>query len=94
MNSTTLNRKRDHPKKPVWEHFIEIQDSDNIKKRPGTKCNFCKQQWACGKSSNIVIHLVLICPVSPPPEIQSKFCEILCNGDDSNEEDYTEPPKK
>jgi hypothetical protein len=42
MSSTTLDRKRGRPRKPVWEHFIEIQDSDNTKKRPGAKCNFCK----------------------------------------------------
>jgi hypothetical protein len=89
-----LNRKRGRPKKPVWEHFIEIQDSDNTKKKSGAKCNFCKQQWACGKSSNMVAHLALTCPAPLPPEIRSKFCKILRNGDDSNEEDYTEPPKK
>jgi hypothetical protein len=42
----------------------------------------------------MVAHLALTCSAPLPPEIQFKFCEILRNGDDSNEEDYTEPPKK
>lgn len=94
MSSTTSDKKRGRPKKPVWEYFTELQDTD-MKKRPGAKCNFCKQQWSRGKSSNMIAHLALTCPTPPPPEIRAKFCEILRNGVDSDdEEEYSTLPSK
>lgn len=43
----------------------------------------------------MIAHLALTCPAPPPPEIRSKFCEILRYGDDSNdEEEDIKPPKK
>src|SRR5215213_716749 len=89
------------PRKSIWEHFTEPNDSNNasssssVKKRPGAKCNYCKQQWAREKSSEMIAHIALSCPKPPPPEIRAKFTEIMHNGYDSNdEEDLIELPKK
>lgn len=97
MSSTTSDKKCGRPRKSVWEYFTEIQDTGTgtTKKRPGAKCNFCNQQWSCGKSSDMIAHLALTCPTPPPPEIRSKFCEILRNGVDSDDdENSTEPSRK
>ena len=97
MSSTTSDKKRGCPRKSIWEYYTEIiQDTGTTKKRPGAKCNFCKQQWTRGKSLDMIAHLALTCLAPPPPEIRSKFCEILHYGDDSNDEveDTIKPLKK
>ena len=67
------------------------------KKRPGAKCNYCNQQWARGKSSDMISHIAISCTKPPPPEVRARYYEILRHGEDSDEEGFieiTEPPKK
>jgi hypothetical protein len=102
--SGEVKGKRGRPRKSIWEHFTEVSISNNnsneagssssIKKRPGAKCNYCKQQWARGKSSDMIAHIALSCTKPPPPEVRTKFYEILRNGEDSDEEGFIEQPKK
>ncbi|CAJ0751144.1 10289_t:CDS:2 [Entrophospora sp. SA101] len=70
-----LRRKIGRPRKPIWQHFTEIGSSNNNNnnKRPGAKCNYCGQQWACGKSSDMISHIALSCTKPPPPDICIKF---------------------
>src|SRR3954451_8907230 len=97
--SSEVKGKRGRPRKAIWEHFTEINDNNNdassssVKKRPGAKCKHCNQQWARGKSVDMVAHIALSCTNSPP-EVRAKYYEIMRNGDDSEEEDSAKPPKK
>ncbi|CAJ0765837.1 9500_t:CDS:2, partial [Entrophospora sp. SA101] len=70
-----LRRKIGRPRKPIWQHFTEIGSSNNNNnnKRPGAKCNYCGQQWARGKSSDMISHIALSCTKPPPPDIHIKF---------------------
>ena len=103
--SSQVKGKRGRPRKSIWEHFTEIlssnnddneaSSSSNVKKRPGAKCIYCNQQWARGKSSEMVAHIALSCTTPPPPEVRVKYYEILRNnGENSEEENGIEPPKK
>ena|SRR2546423_310694 len=89
------------PKKIYLGSFYSSNNNNNeagsSKKRPGAKCNYCKQQWAHGKSSDMISHIAISCTTSPPPEVRAKYYEILRHGEDSDEEGFieiNEPPKK
>ncbi|CAJ0748441.1 7948_t:CDS:2, partial [Entrophospora sp. SA101] len=70
-----LRRKIGRPRKPIWQHFTEIgsTNNNNNNKQPGAKCNYCGQQWARGKSSDMISHIALSCTKPPPPDIRIKF---------------------
>ena len=103
MNSV-IKGKRGHPKKSIWDHFTEVLTSNNnnnetgsSKKRTGAKCNYCKQQWAREKSSDMISHIAISCTTPPSPEVRAKYYEILRYGEDSDEEGFIEindSPKK
>jgi hypothetical protein len=91
-----LRRKIGRPRKPIWEHFTEIGSSNNNSnnKRPGAKCNYCGQQWARGKSSDMISHVALSCTKPPPPDIRIKFQNVLQNNEISEDDDVNNNSKK
>jgi hypothetical protein len=90
-----LRKKVGRPRKPIWQHFTEISSSNNSNnKRPGARCNYCGQQWARGKSSEMVSHIALSCGKPPPPEIRIKFQTILQNDEFSEDDDIDGNSKK
>ncbi len=84
-----LKRKVGRPRKPIWKHFTEIGGSnDNSNnKRPGAKCNYCGQQWARGKSSEMVSHIALSCTKPPPPDVRVKFQDMLQSNELSEDDE-------
>ena len=93
-------KKRGRPKKCIWEHFTEITNDDaglnKKEQRSGAQCNFCKQKWSRGKSSDMIAHVALSCTKPPPPEIRAKYLSILRNNydNDDDEQDNLLPNKK
>ena len=81
-------RKLGRPRKPIWAHFIETNNLNSNKKdnHPGATCVYCGQQWARGKSSDMIAHIALSCPKPPPPDVRAKFQSVLQNKDVSDED--------
>lgn len=89
-------KKREWPKKCIWEHFTEITNDDARKEQcSGAQCNFCKQKWSQRKDSEMIAHVALFCTEPSPPKIRAKYISILHNNyeQDDNEQDNLLPNK-
>ncbi|RHZ72683.1 hypothetical protein Glove_241g31 [Diversispora epigaea] len=69
--------------------------SRRLKNKVWTACKFCKQKWSCRKTSEMIAHLALQCPKSPPPEVHALYLKILNNRsfDDNDDDNFSKRSK-